>query len=209
MTLHQATFRSYSTTPFCLWFESLARGISQVANPPLVGLVAVGLCARVVGTPSAWLWAGVYGSLAIVLPTFYIVWLLYRGQVSDLHLQVRQQRFRPLVVALIASSLSLILLQRGGAPRLLILLAMLNMVQFALFLGITRRWKISIHCAAAAGLTVLVWTLMGSVALLFALVVPLIAWARVYSSRHTFWQTMAGTALGSGLWATTLVLLGA
>jgi membrane-associated phospholipid phosphatase len=154
------------------------------------------------------MWAGLHGLLAVAVPTLYIVWLVQRGEVSDLHLRVRAERIRPLLVSLATGAASLAVLHFAGAPRLFVLLAALNLVQLAIFLCITLRWKISAHCAAAAGLTVLGWNLLGDGGAFIAPIVPLIAWARVYLSRHTPSQTVAGTALGTGLWIAALLVYG-
>jgi membrane-associated phospholipid phosphatase len=186
-----------------------AQAVSQVACPPLLAVAGILLCAHVIGGSSAWLWASAHSALAIVLPTLYIVWLLHRGRVSDLHLRVRSERIRPLVCSLLCGLASLAMLHVAAAPGLLVLVAGLNLVQLLLFLGITLKWKISAHTASASGLAVLGWMLLGAAGLLLGLTVPLIAWSRVYLQRHTPAQTIAGTLLGSVLWMAVLLVYGA
>ena len=82
--------------------------------------------------------------------------------------------------ALLTSSLSLGLLYSASAPRLLVLLAALNLIQLVLFLGITLRWKISAHCTAVASLAVLGFYLLGLISSWLLAVVPVVAWARIY-----------------------------
>jgi membrane-associated phospholipid phosphatase len=60
---------------------------------------------------------------------------------------------------------------------------------------ITLYWKISVHCATAAGVTTVIWMLLGT-SLPLLLVVPVLAWSRVRLRRHTLCQTIAGSVLG-------------
>lgn len=179
--------------------HTLARWISNVACPPVLAVLAVMLCAASVGTRPAWLGAAVYVSLTVLGPTAYILWLVYRGDVSDIHLRVREQRIKPLLVTLSGAVLALLVLVRSDEAQLLVALAAANLVQTILFLLITMRWKISLHTAAAAGLAALGLFVLGSAALGLVLMVPLIAWARVRLRRHTLAQTIAGGVLGSSV----------
>ena len=119
------------------------------------------MAASCLNRPDAWLWGGIHILLTAALPTLYIVYLYRQGRVSDPHLNVRSERFRPLVAAVLTSFLFLWLLYSASAPRLLVLLAALNLIQLVLFLGITLRWKISAHCTAVASLAVLGFYLLG------------------------------------------------
>lgn len=166
------------------------------------------LAASYLNHPNAWLWGGIHILLTAALPTLYIVYLYHRGRVSDPHLNVRSERFRPLVAALLTSSLSLGLLYSISAPRLLVLLAALNLIQLVLFLGITLRWKISAHCTAVASLAVLGFYLLGLTCSWLLAVVPVMAWARIYLGCHTPAQTMAGAILGASLWLACLLNFG-
>ena len=97
--------------------------------------------------PDAWLWGGIHILLTAALPTLYIVYLYRQGRVSDPHLNVRSERFRPLVAALLTSPLSLGLLYSASAPRLLVLLAALNLIQLVLDLCQSR----------LSGMTATIW----------------------------------------------------
>jgi membrane-associated phospholipid phosphatase len=188
------------------WRTALAQMVSQVGSPPLLSIAGAGVCAAALDTPAAWGWAALYSLLAFVAPTLYVVWLLRRGEVEDLHLNDRRQRLRPLRVALATGGAALVLLGWGEAPALLALLAALNLVQGALFLAITCKWKISAHCTAAAGLAALGLGLWGGGALPLVLGIPLVAWARLHLERHTPGQVVAGIGLGAGLGFLTLCL---
>lgn len=57
-------------------------------------------------TPRAWAWAGAYIWLAILTPLLYIVWQVRRGRISDIDVQLREQRAGPILVTLGCASLA-------------------------------------------------------------------------------------------------------
>jgi hypothetical protein len=188
--------------------ELLAYGISQVCNPPLMTALGIVLASYTLSAQGAWLWATMYGLLAVLTPALYVLWLFRQGVVTDLHLTVREERTRPLLVTLSAAFAAWIMLYSAGAPHLLTILATANVLQATIFLGITLHWKISAHSAAAAALTLLALLLIGQMALPCLLSVPLIAWARVHLHHHTPGQTVAGAALGGSILAGAFYLWG-
>lgn len=190
------------------WDERLAYWISQVGCPPLTAAATVALCLpRLPVTGWVWLWVTSYLCLVILAPVLYLVWLLKQGHITDIHLRVREERAKPLLVSLALTLLTWGLLSVVAAPRLLIIMAAATSLQTALFFVITTHWKISLHSASAAAMAVLAWMLYGSVALGLLLTVPLIAWARVRLDRHTLGQTVAGAALGGTILAGLLLTL--
>jgi len=88
-----------------------------------------------------------------------------------------------------------VLLELSSAPPRMTLLAAALAIQGAAILLVTLRWKISVHCAAAAVVGTLLSVLADSP---FPAVVVIIAmaWSRLYLHHHTLAQTAAGTVLG-------------
>jgi membrane-associated phospholipid phosphatase len=89
------------------------------------------------------------------------------------------------------------------------MLAFAFVLQAALFLLITLRWKISLHSAAASNLAVIGWLTVGLNGLALALIIPVVAWARVHLRRHTLAQTVGGALLGvvvvmTAIWLTSV-----
>jgi membrane-associated phospholipid phosphatase len=93
----------------------------------------------------------------------------------------------------------------GRAPVQMIVVAGGLWLQMVLIFGITLRWKISVHSAAAAGIATLAWSLAGTV-LPLVIGVPVIAWARVRLRRHTIAQTIAGSVLGLTIFLVALLM---
>jgi membrane-associated phospholipid phosphatase len=66
----------------------------------------------------------------------------------------------------------------------------------ALLAAITTVWKVSIHCAVAAGSVTMLTLLFGPGLVPLYLLVALTAWSRVALKDHTTAQVIAGSLLG-------------
>jgi membrane-associated phospholipid phosphatase len=177
------------------WDGRVAYVASMVFSPPVLSVIVMLLTASVLSGVRAWAWAGIYVFLAVLLPLLYLVWLLHRGLVTDLDVQLREQRIRPLLFTVICAGLAWVVLGLGVAPRQLVAVASALSLMTMIILSITLWWKISVHCAAVALGAAVVWALFG-VVLPLVIGAPLMAWARVRLRRHTVAQTIAGLLLG-------------
>jgi membrane-associated phospholipid phosphatase len=177
------------------WDGRLAYAISMVGSPPVLAIAAIALTAAVLASPGVWLWAMTYVSVAVMIPMVYILWQVRQGRLSDLDIQLRRQRARPLLLSIVCSGLAWLIMALSAAPLELAILAGALCLQMVIVMGITLRWKISMHSTAAAGAAAVVWSLVGT-PLPLLIGVPLIAWSRVRLRRHTLSQTVAGAALG-------------
>ena len=177
------------------WDGFLAYVISQVCSPPVLSAVAMALIASTLHHARAWRWAGLYVFLAILTPVIYLIWLVRHGRVTDLDVQLREQRMRPLIVTIACGAAAWIALALGGAPIEMVVVAGGLWLQTVVIFSITLWWKISVHSAAAASVATLVWSLAGT-SLPLLIGVPIIAWSRVRLRRHTVSQTIAGALLG-------------
>jgi hypothetical protein len=207
MRLSEITANSEFETTFAIptamalprprWDDRLARWVSDILSPPVTATAGLLLVARAIATPAAWGWASFYMALVVLVPTLYVIRLLRRGEVTDFHLRVREQRIKPLLVIMAAMIVAWLALLVGDAPRLLLALASAGTVQALIIFLVTLRWKISGHAAAITGLAVLSWLLTSPVAAPAALSVPLVIWARLQLRRHTLPQTLAGATVGA------------
>lgn len=182
-----------------LYTERIAYWISQIASPPVLGIVAVLLSVAVAPSARGWWCAALYIGLTVVAPCLYIVHLVRQGKAADFHLPNRQERLRPLQVTLALTVVAWSLLLLAHAPRLLQVVALANLGQALLFFCITFYWKISLHCAAAAGLAALSLYIGGGLAIPVLIGVPVVAWSRFHLRRHTLGQTCMGALLGAAL----------
>mgnify|MGYP000933070266 CR=1 FL=1 len=186
----------------------LAWWVSQIGSPPILGLTGILLVGAALGFAQFWPLILFYGSLTLLLPLGFILWLLQRGQVSDYNLTRREERFLPMLVSMTTALFGWLYLNQVQAPALLLALAATNLAQSVVYFFITLRWKVSIHSAVAAGLAVLGCAIAGETVWLLVLSVPLIAWSRVVLRRHTLAQTVVGAAIGSLFLAFALLFYG-
>ncbi len=176
--------------------EYLAYGISQVGSPPVMGLAGLTVVAASMAVPGVWLWSGVYVLMAMVAPLLFLIWQVRHGRVTDLDVQLREQRKGSLLVTIAGFGVSWLVMYVGHAPPLLKVMAGAGFVQWLIVFAITLRWKISVHTTSAAGVTLLILHVFGLAAAPLVISIPLIAWSRVKLRRHTLGQTVAGALLG-------------
>lgn len=179
--------------------EKVASIVSNVAAPPVLAVLAGVMLTMASATAGAWRWALLLAVTTVVLPSLYVGWMVWRGQISDIHVPNREERLKPYLVTVAAAALAWGICFFWPAPADFRMWSAATCLQAVLFMIITLRWKISLHSAAAAALTVLGVAAFNVYGLLIALSVPLVAWARVKLERHTFMQTVAGAALGAAV----------
>ncbi len=202
---HRPSHRSpVTTTPDAILKPStrgeyVAYCISQVGSPPVMGLLSLIFIAASLALPKVWLWSGVYVTTAMVIPMLFLIWQVRHGRVTDLDVQLREQRKGALLVTVAGFGLSWLVMRIGRAPAVLTAMAGAGFVQWLTIFAITLRWKISAHTSSAAGVTMLILRVFGLAAAPLVISIPLIAWSRVKLRRHTLGQTIAGALLGSGV----------
>ena len=186
------------------WDRQLARWISDLFSPPLLAIAGLLLAAFEIQSTSTWLWTGYYMLLAIFLPVLYIIWKVRRGEITDFHMRLREQRIKPMAFSLACALTACLSLWAGEAPLVLRILAAMGVFQIAFLLIVTLRWKISGHGAAIASLAVLLLGIFGNLAAPALLAIPLVAWARLRLNRHDLPQTIAGSLAGAFFMAALL-----
>ncbi|WP_326641156.1 hypothetical protein OG884_01000 [Streptosporangium sp. NBC_01755] len=169
----------------------------MLSLPPVVGGLAAG-------------WAGAAWGAAISavcggVPATVIAIGVWRGRLDSRHIVERTSRFKPMLAALAAVLVTLLmLLLADGEPVELTAMVVVMLGWLAVLGPITLVWKISFHTSTAAGVVVmLAYVLPAAVTLTVgAALVAVIGWARVRISHHTLAQAAAGAVAGAGVaWA--------
>ena len=183
---------------------ALARLISNVISPPLVGIfTAIAFIVYAVPQPQKvliWLSWGL--PLLIIPPLAYVVWLVRTGELADIHMPDRRSRIKPLTVILGWSIACLLGLHFWGAPSVLILVMLATMGYMMVMSAVTLFWKISFHSSAitaAASIGIAVSGVATGWSIVALILIPVVGWARVHLRRHTLGQVCAGCLVGSGM----------
>jgi hypothetical protein len=192
--------------------EAIARWVSNVLSPPLIAsLLAIGFARFVVPNPGMlWGWLALSLPLISLPPLVYVIWLVHRGELADIHMPHRRSRIKPLGVITTWLILCIILLSRWGAPAALNLFLVGALLQIGILSLVTLFWQISFHSAAISAAAATAVAVGGATMwpITISLLVPLVGWSRVRLRRHTFRQVTAGCVVGTlvalllilGLW---------
>ena len=188
--------------------DALAFFLSAVLSPYIV--IPVGtlyvVWARSRAHPEQfWPWLGVSLLFSTILPVLFILFGIWRGTITDIHVMERTQRGGPFVVAIVGSLFAAAALHWMGAPRSVWALSAVLAVNGLAMLLITNYTKISIHVAVLSA------TILGASMLepelpakLLLLLIPALMWGRWRRGRHTWAQGIMGCLVACALTAGTV-----
>ncbi|WP_248960227.1 hypothetical protein [Sphaerisporangium perillae] len=172
--------------------EIFAPQVLVIGLPPVVGLVSD-------GRTGFW-WGLVASLLCGGIPALVIALGVRAGKLDSRHIVDRSRRTVPLLVAVAAVFVALLLLAGLGAPRLLVATVGAMLAGLAVTVPVTLKWKISFHAAVSAGTVLVLARVLPAAPTLAAgaLIVALVCWARVRLAHHTVAQVAAGALAGAG-----------
>lgn len=177
--------------------ERIALCTSVIFSPFIVPIVAaVFVIHKNAGTTEeVFLWIAVVATFVTVLPIIAIVLLFRLSKVSNVHLHDKDERLLPLSLTVVSMILGTIVLYRMDANERIIWVCQAYIVNSVVFSAITPFWKISFHTSVATGCIIVLTLFVNFILVWLFLLLPLIAWARIYRKRHTPLQTVMGTLL--------------
>jgi len=141
--------------------------------------------------------------IAIALFVFYGVW---KGYFSNFDISKREER-KPLFIflSIMTAIYFNIVILFGGHPVLIV--AVLGFSIGILLTAVVNSFiKASIHVAIFTACVLSIAILYGENYLYGILAIPLVAWSRVYTKRHTFSEVIVGGAIGSVFTLITFVI---
>lgn len=176
----------------------LAKFVSDVINPVFSGIFAVVLAVlHLTEQPGlALIWLTLMLVVAAVPPLGYVIYLVKTGYLADIHMPDRDKRIKPISIIFLWLSVTVVFLYILDAPNLIILMLEAAVVQIVLLWLITLLWKVSFHSATIASAATLAVLFRSDTALIVTVLVPVVAWARVYLNRHTVMQVIVGALAG-------------
>lgn len=188
----------------------VARWCTELLAPaPIAASLLIAVAMHSVPTVGAALrWAGLAIVFGCVLPVLYLRRGVRRGQLSDHHVRVREQRPLPILVGLASVLAGLALLVALGAPHQVRVVVIAMAVGLVVSLLVTLVWKISVHTGTVAGAVIILALIFGPAVLVLEAFAALVGWARVELGDHTPAQVVAGGVIGTITAATVFLLLG-
>ena len=141
-------------------------------------------------------WGLVVALFSSVLPMAFIVRGARAGRWDGHHVRNREGRLVPLLLGLVSTTVGLLILVLGSAPRDVLALDVAMLATLIACTVITQWWKISLHAAVAGGAAATLVVIYGPLLLVTVPVVALVAWSRVVVRDHTVAQVVVGTLTG-------------
>ena len=190
--------------------KKISEILSAVFSPLLVptyGMVLAAFLTILRMLPSNLLWTaiGITFVITCLVPVSAIVALYRSGVIKDPALNNRTERFIPYGVVVLCYLGCGFFVYKASAPFWLPMFFAGGALATVISTVVNCWWKISAHAAAMGGLVALVFRIVASHYALFnmnvwlsgvIIVAGLVMTARVYLSRHTLWQVLAGCANG-------------
>jgi membrane-associated phospholipid phosphatase len=152
-------------------------------------------------------WGALAALFSGVLPMVFISRGVRDGRWDDRYVGAKRPRLIVLTFIIASVAAGLALLIGLGAPGELTGYFGCMLGSVALLAAITTVWKVSIHCAVAAGSVTILVLLLGWWAAPAYLLIPLTAWSRVVVKDHTILQVVAGSLLGVAAALVTYALI--
>jgi len=156
------------------------------------------ICLTVVDSLGAALgWAALCIFFATIIPFLYVLVLYRKKKIFDLHLPNRENRIKPLIVALISYIMGFFILYVLNAPLFLKAIFAVTIINGLLLATITYFWKISFHTSWITVVAITFYIIYGPWMLLLLLLIPFVGWARVQIKRHTIMQVILGSIISA------------
>lgn len=173
----------------------VAEAVSLVLNAPFIAMLTFLILINYVGPPSP-LTLILFSSLFSTLLPILIVYLMTkRGVIPDLFASDRSTRFKPFTGAAASYLLGVVALRIWGAPSILVYLMACYLINSLVMMGISLRWKISIHASGIAGPSAFLMKQVGLWTWPFWLLALPICWARLELGAHSLGQVAGGIIL--------------
>ena len=174
----------------------IGRIISQIFHPTINGFVAfvlVGAAAPDLPTVRYGLtWAAICIATIIIPPALYFYLRLFHGDFSDDDVSRRSERTGLYIAALLSTTIGSIVLYRFGMPFVFLRLLVAAVAVTLVCMLVNFRWKISVHSASIATLSMLATLFLHSIGAIFWLFALAVGWARIRTGNHTPLQILAG-----------------
>ena len=144
-------------------------------------------------------------SITCIIPLIFLSVLQHFKMVSNLHVDVREQRLIPYLFAAFCYAVAAYYLYYSHQPQWFIIFMVGGAVSVVVMAIINLKWKISAHMAGIGGVIALIYQIhvqglsafdLFWVLCLAILLAGALGSARLILRRHTIWQVLAGAVVG-------------
>lgn len=132
---------------------------------------------------------------ASILPMAIIIYWAKRID-TDKDISNRQDRYTPLIIGIVSYFIGFLISFHLNLSNFLTFLLLCYAVNTGVVLLITTKWKISVHTTGLSGPIAALILLLGPIGAMFAMIYPVVIWARVLLKKHTLAQAIAGGVQG-------------
>lgn len=153
-------------------------------------------------------WFLIFFLNVVVLPLLAIIWLERRKFISDLDLRNRHERLAFLGLTFLVATANLANSLILGAPKVIQNLNVLILFLIIVINTISVFWKISIHMMVLSSVIMVAFLAKGQAALWWLLILPPVAFHRLYFKHHNLYQVLIGSLLGFLISFTIVKFLG-
>jgi len=192
-----------------LW-DYLAFGISTIFSPYITAAIFILLITYSYSKNLQQFlpWMGIAFLFAIIIPGVYVLWLIEKRDIHDIHLSIHSQRKVPFIVAGISATLGAIALAAIGAAKPVVVMGVVYAVNAVTVGLLTLFWKVSIHTALYSSVVTVIIILFGiQYAWLYLILIPL-CWSRIHRHRHNLNQVIGGAMISFVLTSLVFWLFG-
>ncbi len=141
--------------------------------------------------------AAIFGLLTSLMPLVYILVLLKRGRLSDIHISSPAERRIPYILGILGAILAYIVLKALGSSDLFLDFILTNIVGLSSLALINARWLISAHTASITTLTFFAgYAYSLTLALIMSPLILTTIFIRHYLRRHNFPELILGVIVG-------------
>lgn len=177
--------------------HTIARVLSFILNPIFILIPIPFLLAyrQTYNIQVAFFWTIISFALLGVIGLF-MLFSVWRGVFSDLDVSKQRQRPFLFLIAFLVTFLYWLLLFYFNGPKIL-LVAVLGILLSIVFITIVnRKIKASLHMATITAVLLTIGILY-NVSIITLILLPILAWSRVYIKRHSVSETIVGMSSGA------------
>lgn len=168
--------------------------VAFIAHPVVVGTLGLlTIVFQTIEPMQARLFYVVLLILLTFVPAAFYLFIYFKGNIFEmLELIQREARLVPYILMILGAIGAIIVLSMLQAPKPIFVMTLVLLANEVVLATINFWTKVSIHTATPTFTALTLGYLVSPYWYLLLLLVPLVAWARVYGKRHTLKQVIGG-----------------